>query len=482
MVIKLAGSVLDVFQIQGHTQNEVYEHGRNRGSKINEGVILVDLPRTAIVDFTGHTFTDFINECKSEEVYNEQYAQGNLDGGEAITAYILHYIRKSTELFNEAETLPANSQEKIRKEREAELFLQDWSIAQRDLRFAYRDYNGDLCSLGFVFNIDRTDNWVLQITRNTIAPIELRTTTLFAQGEIVSSARGTIIDAPSMPEEIASALGHTEVARLVYNLIDENGNVSLEKFDDLDRRIKVNRNLVDFEARQKKLAEELTRLKVELPNKPRVTEALRKIRINSLDNPDFFNDDKFIHTLKIIGNIEEYEKRLFDFQEALTKFQKPRMTTKEIKLHAEGYQLLQMIQNIAGNDLSLLNNNNLNDLNRILEHSTTALCNPKDKPNMVELVKLSQSISGQQSPLWQSLGKVLLSYAALALVFAGVIAAIPSAGSSFLLVAGALGITASISGAAGFGIFSQNRKDRLAKSVSDFKSAIDDMPTSKPTT
>jgi len=480
MVLKLTGTVLDVFKQQGHTEEENIQHQINRGSDINQSTILVDLPRTALVDYSGKTFTDFVNECKDEAVYRRQYSQGNLDGGDAIMAYILHCTNKSAALFEKALELPENSLERREKEAKAELILIDWSAAQRHLRFAYRDENGKLCSLGFVFNIDKLDNWVLQITRGTTAPIELRTQTLFAQGEIVSApSAGSNINVSSLSKEIASALGSKKVARLVANLFNANGNVSLEKFDELDERIQANRNLVDFEARQQKLSEEFTRLSAALPNNPRIEKAIRTLRTRSSEDHDFFKDDKFKTNLETIYGIEEYEKRLFDFQLALTTYQKPKMTVKKKNLLAEGHQLLQMIQNIAGNDLSLLNNKSLNDLNRVLEYSTKALQNPKDKPNMVELVNLSQSLSGQPSPRWQALGKIILGFAALALVVAGVIAAIPSGGSSLLLVAGALSITASISGAVGLGIFSQNRKEGLAKSVSDFKSAIDEIRTTK---
>ena len=479
MIIKLTGSVHDVFQSQEHTEEEISEHLRNRGSAINKSIIKVDLPRTALVDYSGKTFTDFVNECSRDEVYSEQYSQGNLDGGDAITAYVLSFAHKASELYSEATELPGDSPERTQKEYEADLLMINWSSAQKNLRFAYRDDNGELCSLGFVFNIDKPDNWVLQITRNTTASMESRTATLFAQGEIVRAPRSTTVDAHALSGEITSALGNGMVAKLVSDIIDENGNVSVDKFHELDIRIKANRNLVNFESRVKQLDDEIKRLAVELPGNPRIIEASRKLRLDSSDVPNFFNDAKFQSTIDTIHNIEEYEKRLEDFKGALFQFQKRNMTKEEKKLHAEGNKLLESIEAIAGNDLSLLNKQSLIDLNQVLAHSTTALNNPKDTLNMGKLVELSQRVSGQPSPKWQALGKALLGFAAIALVVAGVLAAIPSGGASLLLVAGALGITAGISGAAAAGIFSHNSKKGLAKSVSDFKSARDDVKSTK---
>ncbi len=480
MIIKLTGSVLDVFRGQGHSEAVISEQSRNRGSAINESTIKVDLPRTALVDYSGKTFTDFINECKKNEVYIEQYAQGNFDGGDALSAYILYYTQKASLMFDEAEKLPKKSTERIKKEGDAEKLMQHWSNAQRNLRFAYRDDNGELCSLGFVFNNDKPDTWILQITRNTKAPIELRTTTLFAQGEIVSAPSTTEhVDTHSLSEEINSALGNRMVAMLISDLIDKHGNVSLKKYDALHNRIKADKNNYVDNKNKKKLADEIIRLEDSLPNNTRIAAASKNIILNSLTDPDFFSDDKFKSTLDTITNIEAYEKRLEDFKGALIQFQKRNMTKEEKKLHAEGNKLLESIEAIAGNDLSLLNKQSLIDLNQVLEHSTTALYDPKDTLNMGKLVELSQRVSGQPSPKWQALGKALLGFAAIALVVAGVLAAIPSGGASLLLVAGALGITAGISGAAGVGIFSHNSKKGLAKSVSDFKSARDDVKSTK---
>ncbi len=105
---------------------------------------------------------------------------------------------------------------------------------------------------------------------------------------------------------------------------------------------------------------------------------------------------------------------------------------------------------------------------------------------------LSQQVSGKSSTAWKALGGSLLGFAFAGLVVVGVLAAIPSGGSSLLLtglgIAGMAG--AGIGTVAGLGIFGagvaaagiksikKGTEKGLAKSISEYKSTVKDL---KPT-
>jgi hypothetical protein len=102
--------------------------------------------------------------------------------------------------------------------------------------------------------------------------------------------------------------------------------------------------------------------------------------------------------------------------------------------------------------------------------------------SLANLVAISRDLTGKSSPLFRKLGIGLLVFAGLALVAVGILAAIPTGGSSLLLVvAGAVGMQAAIAttaatitvaGVAGAGFFRKSRETGLAKSVTGFREAV----------
>jgi hypothetical protein len=101
---------------------------------------------------------------------------------------------------------------------------------------------------------------------------------------------------------------------------------------------------------------------------------------------------------------------------------------------------------------------------------------------------LSQRIPGNSSPAWKALGISLLTFACLALLAVGILAAIPSGGSSLLLTAisaAGLAVTAGVgagvgvTGLVGAGALVHGREKGLAQSVSKFKEKLSDLQEDK---
>lgn len=156
------------------------------------------------------------------------------------------------------------------------------------------------------------------------------------------------------------------------------------------------------------------------------------------------------------------------------------------EFHKNGLALLENAREITNNNPSA---QSIADLNLVIPHCTTLV--KDNEPNSTEfkesinrLASASKKVSGHSSPAWKALGAGLLTFACLALVVVGVLAAIPTGGTSLLLTAlGAtglvMGVTAGVGGAAvlgtaamGAGALKIGREDGLANSVNKFKAAL----------
>ncbi|WP_207384151.1 hypothetical protein [Legionella nagasakiensis] len=187
--------------------------------------------------------------------------------------------------------------------------------------------------------------------------------------------------------------------------------------------------------------------------------------------------------------IEEYRAKLGAFETALSALKEKHRSEKHQQFHEKGCELLAYVRKTAGDDLKSLKPNHLADLTRVLSCATQTLNdvdNPdKTKENVKDLAKLSQHVSGRSSA-WKNVGIGLLVFACAALVCIGILAAIPSGGSSLLLtvagsaglsVAATAGITVGVAAGAltGAGLFAHGQEKGLAKEVSKFKTALQEM-------
>lgn len=177
--------------------------------------------------------------------------------------------------------------------------------------------------------------------------------------------------------------------------------------------------------------------------------------------------------------ITEYMTNLKTFETSLEAY---KLTIDEDankqKYFDKGINVLESIKKIAGNDPRALDSQSLTDLNSVLPHCTALLNNPdirspEAKENLRRLASLSDNISGKTPPLWKALGVGLLTFACIALVVGGVLAAIPSGGASLLLTVAGVGGGLLVATAAGTAAgFFYGRETGLAKSITDFKSAL----------
>lgn len=189
--------------------------------------------------------------------------------------------------------------------------------------------------------------------------------------------------------------------------------------------------------------------------------------------------------------IKTYERNLGAFEESLEDFEVTISgDPKSQKFYDSGIDLLNKIKRIGANNPDA---QNLAQLNAILPHCTYLTNNhdkaasPEYKESARRLASLSKHVSGSSSPAWHAVGVALLSFACMALVVAGILAAIPSGGTSLLLVAAGvtgLGLTTAatigggvIVGAAAAGAVALNsgKETGLAQSITNFKSTLDNI-------
>jgi hypothetical protein len=203
------------------------------------------------------------------------------------------------------------------------------------------------------------------------------------------------------------------------------------------------------------------------------------------------DDIEFLQTPEPVA-IAEYRANLAKFESSLANYEKTiGNDDNKQKFHDMGLNVLKNIKQIAGDHPEALDSQSLADLNAVLPHCTTILESPDLKSpaaqeSLRRLASLSNEVSGKAPSLWKTLGVGLLTFACIALVVGGILAAIPSGGSSLLLtVAGAAGLGGGLVGAsaigAGVGVF-YGREKGLAKSLTNFKSALDHIKEEEPST
>ena len=190
--------------------------------------------------------------------------------------------------------------------------------------------------------------------------------------------------------------------------------------------------------------------------------------------------------------IAEYEANLAKFESSLANYEKTIGNDEnKQKFHDMGLNVLKNIKQIAGDNPGALDSKGLADLNTVLPHSNTILDKPDIKTpeaqeSLRRLASLSNKVSGKAPSLWKTLGVGLLTFACLALVVGGILAAIPSGGSSLLLtVAGAAGLGGGLLAASAIGVGAgalYGREKGLAKSLTNFKSALEHIKEEEPST
>jgi hypothetical protein len=180
--------------------------------------------------------------------------------------------------------------------------------------------------------------------------------------------------------------------------------------------------------------------------------------------------------------LNEYYMQLTAFKECLNSFKTQNLPGRE-QLQEQGKNLAHYIEERSGNqfDPKPIDAKTLFQLTQVLSSTTKTLQEVDDpeqtKQNVKTLAKISKNVSGK-STFWEKIGLGLLVVGCAALVCIGVLAAIPSGGSSLLLSAlGVAGLSAAMAGgvgatATGIALENKGQEKNLAKEVSKFKSAL----------
>jgi hypothetical protein len=174
--------------------------------------------------------------------------------------------------------------------------------------------------------------------------------------------------------------------------------------------------------------------------------------------------------------IKEYHEFLSRFVKSLEAYSTD--TEDKKALLQKGHHILNNVLDIIGDNdqFKTLSLQELGQINSVLKYSYDALDalnkGADIKPIASQLAFVAQNISEKTSSFWRKLGVSLLAFAGISLVVAGVLAAIPTGGTSLLLAAIGTAIVGVGAGIAGATAVTNSPEKELANSVIEFKSAL----------
>ncbi len=392
--------------------------------------------------------------------------------------------------------------------------------------------------------------FILATIENTIAETKDRLVTCFLADDLITPellARGILIENENIAHEIGTVVKKTALANLISTVITHNGELQFERFNDLKKRFKGGKNIdnrdlkitqidkiidmaltilphiqddlrvaknefhqnfdlardgifeANFDMLYKKIqryiseqtiAPDLKRRQIYDVELTYIAIQLQLLAADPLNTNGHYlllkadelfercnNKDSEIIAVSLENMVRsaEYNKNWDTFNQ---KLQELNNEPRNAALYSQGQQIQRDIEAIVLDDVTKLSTKAQRQLNNVLKYSS--------EQNIPELVKLSQEVSGKASPRWKKLGLALLVFAGVALVAAGILAAIPTGGSSLLLtIVGAIGMQASIgtasavvgAGIAGASFFNANNwhAKGLAKSIGDYAAGIGNM-------
>ncbi len=333
---------------------------------------------------------------------------------------------------------------------------------------AYIDDNGNNSGFAITYlkpdaaNDKRALDFTISVINNTTAKPEKRKVTAIFSSNLWQKAEeipGARIDKSAIAHEVSQALNSKAISELISGLINKDGSISIDLFSDISKRISANSNIDNRDEKKIELSSIIDRASKTLPNSSAFIEYLKGIKEHADNDINFYKDEYFNH-------IKDHISLMRDYQESLNEYDDESMSPNEKKLYKQGLELLDCIKTEA-----LSNKKSLPALNMALKYCAAALENPTDKQSIQKIAELSQDCSRKASSFLKKLGAALLVFAGAVLIAAGILAVIPSGGSSLLLaVLGATGATA------GIGFLTQGSKEKdMTKSVSQFKKSLTDI-------
>ncbi len=432
---RISGRFVDIIHTLGTSPEDNVRFLVNKGSHENATKIGRDLPRTALVDGTGHTLDDFKHHCQTQAVLAEHYRQGNYDGGSAIDRYFAYFMIKVVALHAKMDQLKKDPQTQEAIQEEANAYQNLWTQNLKHLRFAYRDDDGVLCGFGLAFRKDKPGTWVLDITKNTTAPLDQRISTSFSNGELALK-EATSVSKSDLPQALQVDLNSKFVNQLLEGLIDSRGEISLEKFEALDSQIKTNHNLDKQTYLDNKIKEAIQLA----PNNQRELGCLvNEIQGGIKHNPEFFYN---IHFESEIRNIDAfvYFSNQAEFKQKIENLKNSSdMMSQE--LYQRGQVVLTCMKDFQRNHQDIP----YSKLTQIMVCSINHIENPGDEANKARVIRLLEDpIFNQKSNPWEKLRGALLMFLGAVMLLTG--AAMVVAGCltplSIVVIASGVGLAA----------------------------------------
>jgi hypothetical protein len=465
-----------------------------------------DLPRGAFVDVNGRTFNDLKNTWSDPSAV-ASYTQGDMDARVFSVIYD-NYIFNIDQQSQSANCSVENLFEK-----------------KQDLSFAYYDDTGTACGFSIVYHNDETNPSLqsIAIIHNTTADPADRVVTCYCAFDLIQDP-GDTLD-PLTEAQVSSDLWHhlnsSSIQRLIQSVLSDSGQINFEKLNTLRNRIKVNHNLDDRDVRKLQLDELIAYGEKYLPDSLLFNQHVSQIRQNAAYDIDFFESTSFKsvlleisktielevnqlptdlmsdqrkantllaidYTLQAVNferqgynSSEHYESErckneavllwrkrdviynILKFREALDAL-KSNNTYPE--LHLKGLDVLKEIESIIKLPQDSILHKDFLDIDQVVTSCINIINEPKNTEHIDNLKKLSQTVSGKQSLLWQALGVALIVFVNVAIIVTGLLGALPTGGLS--LVLGAAGVSALLAG--GVGSIKHGAEHGLAASVSGF--------------
>ncbi len=174
--------------------------------------------------------------------------------------------------------------------------------------------------------------------------------------------------------------------------------------------------------------------------------------------------------------IEVYQSSLDSFRLNLAAFDTPFATQPERQIYQYGTKLLTHLNELVGEHPELMKPEKLVDLTAMLECATKTLEHIEDeeetRKHVAQLTRHAQRIAGIDYSSWTIIAQDLLNFSCTVLIFIGLLAAIPTGGTSLLLSAiGAVGLGVSTYAASDdFSVLNPGKK--LRKDITHFKAAV----------
>jgi hypothetical protein len=180
--------------------------------------ILKDLNRNKFLSSNGRQFEDFITSWMSPYT-SQSYTQGNMTA-RFYTLLIERYVLENGEQFQKMHP----------SIKEPVAFFGD----RKNYDFAFYDDDGIPCGLDITYFKDYPNLWTVSIFRNTTAEPADRPVLILSPDDVISSRAGKSTTVNEAQKYIERYLNSKKVAKMVENLLLEDGTINIQAISALN--------------------------------------------------------------------------------------------------------------------------------------------------------------------------------------------------------------------------------------------------------